>query len=132
MSELNRLTYPEIETPVGEALSCVDFATKVVAVREARLKRQAKAAAAERRRAAAARKRHLEGVLKRADAIWSGLDPLMGEKIASAYDNVAAQLKELHDAYEQGERSVDFQQKLAAFRKTYSRRPAMMRRIEEL
>jgi len=45
-----------------------------------------------RLREAAARKRHLEGVAKRADAIWAGLDPLMDEKKASAYDSVAAQL----------------------------------------
>jgi hypothetical protein len=132
MSELNRLTYPQVESSPGKTLSCVDFATKTIAVREARVKKEAKAAAAKRRREAAARKRHLEGVMNRADTIWIGLDPLMEEKIASAYDKVAAQLKELHEAYEQTGRNDDFQDQLTLFRERYSRRPAMMRRIKEL
>jgi hypothetical protein len=70
--------------------------------------------------------------MNRADTIWIGLDPLMEEKIASAYDKVAAQLKELHEAYEQTVRNDDFQDQLTLFRGRYSRRPAMMRRIKEL
>ncbi len=132
MSELNCLTHQEMEKSTGEAMSCVDFAARAIKVREARLKKEARAEAAERRRAAAARKRHLEDVLKRAAAIWVELDSLMNEKESSAYDNVAAQLAELREAYEQAGRGVDFQSKLTAFRKIYSRRPAMMRRIEEL
>ncbi len=132
MSELNRLTYPTVETPAGAAMTCVDFAAEAIEVRKARLEKEAKAAASERRRAVAARKRHLEDVLKRAAAIWVELDSLMNEKKSSAYDNVAAQLAELREAYEQAGRSFDFQKKLSAFREAYSRRPAMMRRIEEL
>jgi hypothetical protein len=132
MSELNRLTYARIETPVGEALTCVDFATKAMDVRETRLKKEARAAAVERRRVAAARKRHLEGVMKRAATIWDGLDPLMEEKVASAYDSVATQLKELRDAHKQAGKDGEFQERLDALRARYSRRPAMMRRIKEL
>ena len=132
MSELNRLTYPHVEPSATETLTCVEFAAKAIAVREARLKKEAKAAAAERRRAVEARERHLEGVMKRSDTIWAGLGPLMDEKIASAYDNVAAQLKELRDAHKQADRQSDFQDRLGVFRERYSRRPAMMRRIKEL
>lgn len=132
MSELNRLTYPRIEPSVGETLTCVEFAAKAIAVREARLKQEAKAAAAERRRAAEARKRHLEGVMQRSDSIWAGLEPLMEEKIASAYDKVAARLKELRDACKQADKQSDFQDRLEVFRERYSRRSAMMRRIKEL
>ena len=124
--------YPHIEPSAGETLTCVEFAGKALAVREARLESEAKAAAAEKRRAAEARKRHLEGVMKRSDGIWAGLEPLMEEKIASAYDNVADQLKELRDAYQQANRENDFQHRLEAFRDRYSRRPTMMRRIKEL
>ncbi len=132
VSELNRLTYPPTKPVSGETLTCVDFATEAIEVREARLGKDAKAAAAKRRREAAARKRHLEGIVKRADAIWAGLDSLMDEKKASAYDGVATQLTELREAYEQTGRNADFHDKLTAFRETYSRRPAMMRRIREL
>ncbi len=70
--------------------------------------------------------------MQRSDTIWAGLEPLMEEKIASAYDTVAAQLKELRDACKQADKERDFQDRLEGFREHYSRRPAMMRRIEEL
>jgi len=54
-------TYASSRRP-ATAQTCVEFAAKAITVREARLKKEAKAAAAERRRAAKARKRHLEGV----------------------------------------------------------------------
>jgi hypothetical protein len=132
MSELNRLTYPSVGTPAGQTQTCVDFAAKAIKVRDARLNKEARAAAAERKRAAAARKRHLESVMKRADKIWPGLDPLMDQKIASAYDDAAAQLKELRDAYKQADKNTKFHDRLAIFREHYARRPAMMRRIKEL
>ncbi len=132
MSELNRLTYPSLKPVADEGLTCVDLASKALAVREARLKKEAKAAAAQRQQEVAARKRHLENVLKRADAIWAELNSRMEEKKASSYDRVAAQLEELRDAYEQAGRSADFKAQLTAFRDAYSRRPAMMRRIREL
>jgi len=132
MSELNRLTYPHIATSAGETLTCVEFAAKAITVREARLEKEAKVVAAEKRRAAKARKLHLESVMKRSDTIWAGLDPLMEEKAASAYDNVAGQLKELRDAYKQADKASAFQDRLEVFRERYSRRPAMMRRIKEL
>lgn len=132
MSELNRLTYPHIELSATEKLSCVDFAAKTIAIREARLKKEAKAAAAERRRADEARRRHLEKVMQRSDSVWAGLDRLMEEKIASVYDTVATHLKELRDAYKQADKQSVFQKKLMVFRERYSRRSAMMRRINEL
>ena len=132
MSELNRLTYPSVGTPAGQTLTCVDFATKAIKVRDGRLKKEARAAAAERKRAAAARKRRLESVMKRTDKIWAGLDPLMDQKIASSYDDAAAQLKELRDAYKQADKNTEFQDRLAIFREHYARRPAMIRRIKEL
>jgi len=132
MSELNRLTYPPIDVPAGDTMTCVDFATKVIQVREARLEAEARTAAAERNREIKARKRHLESVIKRADVIWAGLDPLMDRKIAAAYDDVAEQLKELYDAYKQANKDAEFQDMLAAFRKLYARRSSMMSRIKDL
>ncbi len=43
-----------------------------------------------------------------------------------------SQLQELRDAHEQAGESARFREKLAAFRKRYAHRPAMMRRIENL
>ena len=56
----------------------------------------------------------------------------MDQKIASAYDQAAAHLQELHDAYAQAGDIAAFQQKLNGFRLRYSNRPAMLRRIEKL
>jgi hypothetical protein len=132
MAELNRLTFPRAQPPAGEAINCTEFAAKAVETREARKKMEAAAAAAKRQREAEARKQYLASVMQRADAVWLGLDPLMDQKIASAYDQAAAQLRELRDAYAQAGETGAFQRKLQEFRFGYSNRPAMLRRIESL
>ena len=48
------------------------------------------------------------------------------------YKFVAKKLKELRDASRLENREFNFQQRLAAFRDRYSRRSAMMRRINKL
>ena len=132
MTELNRLTYPRLELPAGQAMKCTDLAAKTIQTREARRKKEAEAAAAQRKREAEQRKQHLASVFQRADTIWSGLEALMDQKIASAYDQVAAQLQELRDAYSQAGDTDGFGKKLTGFRLRYSNRPAMLRRIEKL
>ena len=132
MAKLNRLTYSQTQLPVGQAIRCTDFATKIIEAREARLKKDAEAAAAKRQREVELRTQHLAAVMGRADTVWSGLDSLMDQKIASAYDQVAAQLQELRDAYAQAGNLSGFQQKAAGFRLRYSNRPAMLRRIDKL
>ena len=132
MAELNRLTYPRVQVPVGPAMKCTDLAAKTIETREARLKKEAAAEAAKRQREAEQRKQHLASVFQRADSIWSGLDPLMEQRIGSAYDQAAAQLQELRDAHAQAGSIGAFRQRLAGFRRRYSNRPAMLRRIEKL
>ncbi|HRZ34882.1 MAG TPA: hypothetical protein P5534_00790 [Candidatus Paceibacterota bacterium] len=56
----------------------------------------------------------------------------MDQKIASAYNQAAAQLQELRDAHAQAGKDAKFREKLAAFRARYARRSAMMRRIGNL
>jgi hypothetical protein len=132
MTELNRLTYPRVQIPAGQAMKCTAFAAKAIETREVRRKKDAKAAAATRQREAELRQQHLASIMQRADTLWSGLDPLMDQKIASAYDQAAAQLHELRDAYAQASDIGGFQAKLTGFRRRYSNRPAMLRRIEKL
>ena len=132
MTELNRLAYSRVQIPVGQTMRCTDFAAKTIETREVRQKKEAEAAAAKRQRKAELRKQHLASVMQRADTLWSGIDPLMDQKIASAYDQAAAQLQELRDAYAQAGDTGGFQQKLNGFRRRYSNRPAMLRRIEKL
>jgi hypothetical protein len=132
MSELNRLTIPTPSTGGGPALRCTEFAAKVLEVREARRKQEAQTEAAKRKRADEARRERLASVMERADAIWAGLEPLMDQKVAAAYDQVASQLQELRDAHEQAGESTRFRRKLTAFRERYARRTGMLRRIDKL
>ena len=132
MAELNRLTLPQVQASVGATRSCFDFARQVIEARGTRRKREAEAAAAAKRRKEESRRLHLTDVMKRAATLWSGLDPLMDQKISSAYDQVANQLQELRDAYSQIGDSAGFNQKIAEFRNRYAKRSAMLRRIEEL
>lgn len=132
MSELNRRTYPPVQMPASQAMRCTDFAAQAIQARKAREKKEAEVAAAKRQRLADQRQRHLASVMQRADGIWSGLDSLMDQRIASAYDQVATQVKELRDAYAQAGGDGSFQQRLREFRVQYSNRPAMLRRIQKL
>ena len=132
MTDLNRLTYPRVQIPAGEAIGRTDFAAKTIETREVRRKQEAEAAAAKRQRKAEVRAQHLASIMQRADAVWSELDLLMDQKIASAYDQAAAQLQELRDAYAQAGDKGGFQEKLDGFRLRYSNRSAMLRRIEKL
>ena len=52
--------------------------------------------------------------------------------VAEAYDQAAVQLQELHDAYSQAGDSAIFHEKLNEFRRRYSTRSAMLRRIKKL
>jgi hypothetical protein len=131
-AELNRLTYPRVENPVGRTMNCTDFAARAMETRQGREKKEAETAAAKKQHEAELRKQHLASIMKRADTLWSALDPLMDQKIASAYDQVDTQLRELRDAYAQAGDNDAFQRKLSGFRLRYSNRPAMLRRIEEL
>jgi hypothetical protein len=132
MAELNRLTYPRGQPPASPAMRCIDFAAKANQAREMRQMQEAAATAAKRQHDAELRRQHLASVMQRAVNLWPGLDPLMDQKIASAYDQAAAQLQELRDAYAQAGDPGGFQQRLAGFRRRYSNRPAMLRRIEKL
>jgi hypothetical protein len=132
MAELTRLTFPPAQAPADQTMRCNDFAAKVIEARSIRLKKEAKAAAAEQRRKAESRRQHLASVMRRTDTVWSGLDALLEQKVASAYDQAATQLQELRDAYTQAGDRAGFNQKISEFRNRYSNRPAMLRRIEIL
>src|SRR5437588_212241 len=107
-AELNRLTYPRVQIATGQAMRCTEFAATTIETREHRQKKEANVAEAKRQREAELRKQHLVSIMRRADSIWSGLDPLMDQKIASAYDQAAAQLQELRDAYAQAGDNGEF------------------------
>ena len=80
MAELNRLTFPRVQSPVSQTMRCIDFAAKVVEARLITEKKEAEAAAAKRQHKAESRRQHLASILRRAASVWSGLDPLMDQK----------------------------------------------------
>lgn len=132
MAELSRLATPPPSASGIPTLSCWEFAAKILQVREARCREEARAKAAQRKREAEARRERLTTVKQQADTIWSSLDGLMNQKTTAAYEQVAAHLEELRDAYDQANECATFQRRLATFREHYAHRPAMMRRIREL
>ncbi len=132
MGELNRLTHPPALPPAGQAMTCRELAEKAIQGRTIRKKKEAAAAREARERKAGRRKQHLASIMQQAATIWSGLEPLMAEKTASTYDQVATHLRDLSDAHAQAGDSASFQQQLDAFRDRYANRPAMLRRIDKL
>lgn len=108
------------------------FAAKLLELRETRLRQEAEARKARRRAKEAARKRRIVAVFQRAERTWIEIDSLMKTRKNAAYDDIAATLKELADAYAHKASQAEFQKRLSAFRSEWSNRPAMMRRIEEL
>jgi hypothetical protein len=132
MAELNRLRHPREQIAADTAMSCIDFAARIIEAGKLRQKKETEAAAKKRQQEAELRKQHLASVLRRADTIWAGLDPLMDQKTSSAYDEAAAQLRELRDAYSEADDSRGFHQKLREFRLCWSKRPGMLRRIDDL
>jgi hypothetical protein len=70
---------------------------------------------AKQQREAEQRGKHLISIMQRADTRWSELDPLMNQKNVSAYDQAAAQLQELRDAYAQAGDIGGFEQRFGRF-----------------
>ncbi len=132
VAELNRLRNPPTQISAGPTITCADFAAKVIETRKARLENEVSVAMAKRQQAAEQRRQHLAGTFSRAENIWSGLDPLMEQRISSAYQFAATRLQELREAYAQAGDTAGFEQKLRAFRVRYASRPAMLRLIDKL
>ncbi len=131
-AEMTQMVRSSAPPPGGETVVCADFADQIRKHRRNRQETEKKEANERRRQAEEKHRIHLENLIKQADQIWNGLDPLMEQKIASVYDKVARQLSELRDAYALAGQSTGFVKRLADFQNRYSNRPAMMRRIEKI
>ncbi|MCP5519917.1 MAG: hypothetical protein H7A46_00045 [Verrucomicrobiales bacterium] len=132
MAELNRLTYTQPDPSSGPSLSCVEFASRILKVRRARLDQEAESARERRQRQAEARRQHLAAVMQRADAIWTRVEELVDQRTSAAYDEAATKLEELRDAHVQEGATPGFQERLAAFREQHRRRPGVLGRIKNL
>ncbi len=132
MAELNWLATRHVPGEAGPRRRMRELSEAAAKRRAERELRKAQAQERKRREQEAKRKAHLEAMLARAEEIWQSTDSLAERKTASAYDEASQQIHDLADAYALGNRTQEFEARLAAFRADYSRRPALMRRIEDL
>ena len=130
--ELNRLIPPPVDADSGRRRRVCELWELARRIREQRLRREAEREERERRKREAKRKVHLESLFQRADEVWTKAEKLAGPAKSSAYDQAAALVKDLRDAYDLAGRSTEFRQRLEAFRVEFAKRPALLRRLAEL
>ncbi len=131
-AELNRLVPPPLDVDSGRRRRMCEMRDLANGIREERLRRQAEERDRERRKHEAERKAHLESLIARADEVWREAEAMAELKKASAYDQAAARIKDLRDAYALAGRSAEFRRRLETFRQGYARRPALLRRLSDL
>ena len=103
----------------------------IAALREAATVWRQQKQAAEQRQAELARRRHLETLAARESQVWQEIEALLEEKKASAYDSAVVLLQDLRDLSTSRGDMADFQQRLADIERTYSNRPALLRRMRQ-
>lgn len=131
-AELNRLVAPPVDVDAGRRCRMCELWEMANGIREERLRRQAEERDRERHKREAERKAHLESLIARADEVWREAEAMAELKKSSAYDQAAARLRDLRDAYALAGRSAEFRQRLEMFRQEYARRPALLRRLSDL
>ena len=131
-AELIKKTVPQVVADSSERILCRTFSEKMLQVEKQRKEAQEKQAEMKRLQEERLRREHLELIFDQAEALWKQLDSMLVKKTASVYDSVARQLEELRDAYLQADESNAFAEHLAVFRGRYGRRPALMRRLDQL
>lgn len=132
-AELIRRTLPPDEYVLGATgLTCGEFSKQVIRVRDERMRVQERDKETKRLQLEEEQRKHLERVYEQSEAIWTMLDQLLVNKTPSAYDTAAKQLKELRDAYFQQDDLGEFLERMSLFRGRYGRRPALIRRLDEL
>ena len=131
-TELNRLVPPPVDADPSQRRRVCELRELAREIRKERLRFEAEEEERKRREREAKRRAHLESLIRRADEAWHEAEALAGPKKASAYDQAAARIRDLRDAYALAGRSAQFRQRLDAFRQQYARRPALLRRLAKL
>ena len=129
--EFLRLHAPAKEENTTAERSLDQLRSMVQKVREERHKQEA--LEKERRRAERERKRreYLQLVAKDLPKWWRKADADAAEKNASGYDRARNTLVDLRDAYQQEGRLDEFAEIFEEFISKYTRRPALLRRLQE-
>ena len=96
------------------------------AERRRELARKRRAEAAERKRI-----QRLEALAAREAEVWKEADALIERKTGPAYDEAVQRLRDLRDLAEYKDRAAEVQERMLDIRELYSRRPALIRRLDQ-
>jgi hypothetical protein len=132
VAELNRLTCP---APSGSGYvrrSIRELRQRARLLRHERLRLEEEARERHRREQEAKRRESLQRLLERAETAWAEADALGCEGKGPAYDKATELVRDLAAAYALADRGAEFEKRLQAFRETHGRRPALLRRLDEL
>jgi hypothetical protein len=78
------------------------------------------------------RERYLATLAEDFERHWQQIDALVAQQAASAYDRARDLLVDLSDAYTLKQKRDEFLRKLAQFRAKYTRRSALLRRLDKV
>ncbi len=131
-AELNRLARDDRPSAAAGQRRLGQLCEAARRHREKRLRREAEQKERRRRERKAKRKAHLQSLLERADAAWDEADSLAQHTSKTSYDQAAARVRELGDAYALAKRENEYRKRLNQFRDRHSRRPALLRRLADL
>ncbi len=114
---------------VGQLLKRADEIYNERKKREA--EREAKEKARQEKALAAARKKHLESLIGREDAIWAEVDKLIALKQAKPYTDAVSHLLDLKDLSDKQGKQADFSSRMNALGERHTSKPALRRRFKE-
>jgi hypothetical protein len=115
---------PQAQVPISPPRTIGQLLDEAERQREIERKRMAKEA--ERKRI-----QRLEALAAREADVWREIHTQIERKNGSAYDVAVQHLCALRELTEYQDRLADFQQRVTEIRELYSRRPALMRRLDK-
>jgi FtsZ-interacting cell division protein YlmF len=80
---------------------------------------------------AQARKKHLEDIASRADAIWKQASAWIAKRTPKGYDRAVELLSDLKDAAAVANRTEEFDEQLRDLRERHAGKPSLIRRLEQ-
>ena len=139
-AELRRTVRQRLASASGPSLPAPRTANELVArarqFRDDRRRAAAEAAEAERRREAEqverARRKRLDLLRVRGDAVWDEIETEVGRRNASGYDQAARLLTDLAELSEEQDRYETFERHLEDLRERHARKPRFIERLSDL
>ena len=103
-----------------------------VRAKQRRLAEQAEKERERQARAEAkARKKHLDDIASRADAVWRQVSAWIAKRTPKGYDRAVELLVDLQDAAADANRTDEFSTRLQALRNSHASKPSLIRQLEQ-